>query len=444
VQVHPVDTSSQPSEVRDSAELLDRAARVIPGGVDTCRRKIKPPLCFRRGDGALIEDLAGNQFIDYHAAYGAILLGHSYAPVVEAVTEAIAEAQLFGVGVTPAEVALAEKVVQHVPSAEQIVICNSGSEATYHAIRLARGVTGRQKILKFQGNYNGFHDYVLRNVMSPPELVGARDPGSTGMLEAAIDATIVCRYNDLDDVSAAFDRHGEEIAAVILEPAAHNMPGVLPKPGFLEGLREVCDRAGSLLIYDEVITGFRHALGGYQSIAGVLPDLTTLGKGLGNGFPVAVVAGRAEHLENFNTTAEGRVHFGGTYNGNIVAATAGAATIEVLESEPVHEHIFELGEMMRSGLEEAAKRAEVPAVALGYGSLYVLCFMEGPVESYDDVLRNDVDMFLRYRHELIKRGVFEMPENLGRNHISYSHTREDIARTLEIAEQALLAAREPA
>jgi glutamate-1-semialdehyde 2,1-aminomutase len=264
------------------------------------------------------------------------------------------------------------------------------------------------------------------------------------MLDAAVDNTMVCRFNDLGDVADALEREAGEVAAIILEPVAHNMPGILPEAGFLEGLRELCDQSGALLIFDEVITGFRHALGGYQSIAGVTPDLTTLGKGLGNGFPVAVIAGRADHLEQFNTTAHGRVHFGGTYNGNATAAVAALATVEVLESEPVHEHIFELGQMMRDGLGEIAKRAEVPAEALGYGSLFVLCFLEGPVRNYEDVLRNDTDLFLRYRHELIERGVFEMPESLGRNHISYSHTKDDIARTLEIAEEALLAAREPA
>jgi glutamate-1-semialdehyde 2,1-aminomutase len=432
------------STLEDSEELLRRAFDVMPGGVNTCRRKINPPLCFKSGHGSKIVSVEGREFIDYHAAYGAILLGHSYPAVVEAVRAAIGDAQLFGVGVTPAEVALAEKVVEHVPSAERVVMCNSGSEATYHAIRLARGVTGRQKIIKFQGNYNGFHDYVLRNVMSPADLVGKRDPGSAGMLDGAVDSTLVCRYNDLDDVTATLEREQDDVAAIIVEPVAHNMPGILPEPGFLEGLRELCDQSGALLIFDEVITGFRHALGGYQSIAGVLPDLTTLGKGLGNGFGVAVIAGKASHLEQFNTTAAGRVHFGGTYNGNMVAATAALATIKVLESESVHEHLFDLGATMRTGLEEIASRAGVPAVALGYGSLFVLCFLEGPVHNYEDVLRNDVGLFLRYRRELIKRGVFEMPENLGRNHISYSHSADDVARTLEIAEESLMAAREPA
>src|SRR3954454_2457994 len=187
--------------------LLDEAAAVIPGGVNTCRRRSTPRLCFKRGAGAYLEELDGRRYIDYHAAYGAILLGHSHPAVTRRVASAIEETVLFGVGVTEAEVALASKIVEHVPSAEQVVVCNSGSEATYHAIRLARGITGRAPIIKFQGCYDGFHDYVLRNVLSSPDLVGRRDPGSAGMLEAAIDATEVCRFNDLDDVERTVAAH---------------------------------------------------------------------------------------------------------------------------------------------------------------------------------------------------------------------------------------------
>jgi glutamate-1-semialdehyde 2,1-aminomutase len=423
-----------------SAKLLRRASEVIPGGVNTCRRHSDPEMCFARGSGAYLWDLDGRRYVDYHAAYGAILLGHSHPAVTDRVSRVIAERVLFGVGVTEGEVALAEKIAEHVPSADQAVVCNSGSEATYHAIRLARGVTGREKVVKFQGCYDGFHDYVLRNVMSAPEMVGARDPHSKGMLEAAIDATLVCRFNDLEDVERTVAANPDHVAAIIVEPIAHNSPGLLPRPGFLEGLRELCDREGVVLIFDEVITGFRHHLGGYQAIAGVTPDLTALGKAIANGFPLAAVAGRRELMERFNTTPGGDVHFGGTYNGNAVAVEAGLATIEQLETHPVHEHVFGLGERMRTGLRRIADDASIPAVVGGFGSLFVLCFMEGPLETYDDVLRNDARLFGRYRRELIARGVFEMPESLGRSHISWSHTTDDIDRSLEAAEDALRAA----
>jgi glutamate-1-semialdehyde 2,1-aminomutase len=423
-----------------SEQLLADAAEVIPGGVNTCRRRSDPQLCFRRGAGAYLWDLEGRRYTDYHAAYGAIFLGHSHPAVTERVAGAIQETVLFGVGVTAAEVALARKIVEHVPSAERVVVCNSGSEATYHAIRLARGVTGRERIVKFQGCYNGFHDYVLRNVLSPPELVMRRDPQSRGMLEAAVDATLVCRFNDLEDVEETVRANAGSVAAIIVEPIAHNSPGLLPQPEFLEGLRALCDREGIVLIFDEVITGFRHGLGGYQALCGVTPDLTTLGKAIANGFPLAAVAGKAALMERLTTNSAGDVHFGGTYNGNAVAVEAGLATIEQLEDGAVHEHVFALGDRMRRGLEEIAARAGVPAVVGGFGSLFVLCFMEGPLATYEDVLRNDTALFMRYRRELIARGVFEMPESLGRSHISAAHTADDIDRSLEAAEAALAAA----
>ena len=423
-----------------SEQLLDEAARFIPGGVNTCRRRSEPRVCFRRGAGAYLWDLGGRRYVDYHAAYGAIFLGHSHPAVTERVTAATRETVLFGVGVTEAEVALARKLAEHVPSVEHSVVCNSGSEATYHAIRLARGVTGRELIVKFQGCYDGFHDYVLRNVLSEPDRVGRRDPHSAGMLRAAVDATLVCRFNDLEDVERAFATRPEEIAAVIVEPVAHNSPGLLPQPGFLQGLRALCDREGALLIFDEVITGFRHHIGGFQAVCGVMPDLTTLGKAMGNGFPIAAIGGPARYLERYTTTADGDVHYGGTYNGNAVGVEAALATIAELEDGSVHERVFRLGRRMREGLAEIARRAGVPAVVGGYGSLFVLCFMEGPLRSYEDVLRNDTELFLRYRRELVARGVFEMPESLGRSHISAAHTDDDVDRSLQVAEEALRAA----
>ena len=420
-----------------SEVLLETAAAVIPGGVNTCRRRSDPKLCFRRGEGAYLWDLDGRRYTDYHAAYGAVFLGHSHPEVTERVAHAMRERVLFGVGVTESEVALARKIVAHLPGAEQVVLCNSGSEATYHALRLARGVTGREKLVKFQGSYNGFHDYVLRNVLSERAMVGRRDPHSSGMLRAAVDATLVCRYNDLDDVERAFARHDGAIAAIVLEPIGHNAPGIMPEPGFLEGLRAICDRTGALLIFDEVITGFRHGLGGYQGICGVTPDLTTLGKAIANGFPLAAVAGRREHLERFTTNPAGDVHFGGTYNGNSVSVEAALATIEHLEANAVHYHVFALGERMRAGLRELADEAGVPAFAGGFGSIFALCFMDGPLRSYDDALRNDDARFLRYRRGLIARGVFEMPERLGRSHVGASHTAGDVDRSLEAARDAL-------
>ena len=267
------------------ADLLERAGRAIPGGVNTAKRRVEPPIAIRAGRGGRIETVDGRSLIDYHAAYGAVLLGHGHEAVVGAVTSALEDGVLFGVGVTDAEVLLAERICAHVPSAERVLLCGSGSEATMHAIRLARAVTGRPKVVKFQGAYHGFHDYVARNYLSTA-------PFSAGMLAAAVDNTLVCAFNDLDGLETLLAAHPEQIAAVIAEPIVHNAAGILPADGFLEGLRRICDREGVLLIFDEVITGFRHHLGGFQAIAGVTPDLTTLAKALGNGFPIAALAGR--------------------------------------------------------------------------------------------------------------------------------------------------------
>jgi glutamate-1-semialdehyde 2,1-aminomutase len=420
------------------SELLARARRVVPGGIHSCRRETDPVICVRRGDGAYVEDVDGRRLIDYHGAYGCIVLGHCFPAVSERVAAAIHEADVFGVGTTASEVALAEKLVEHVPSIEQVLLCNSGGEATYNAIRLARGVTGREKIIKFQGCYHGSHDYVLPNALTIDGATGFNPDTSAGVLRAATDSVLVCRYNDLDSVHSTFDAHPEQIAGVIVEPILHNAATIEPAQGFLGGLRSLCDEHGTVLIFDEVISGFRHGLGGYQAHAGVTPDLTTLAKAMGNGFPIGAVGGRSDLMEHFNTAERGTVFYGGTYNGCAVAVEAARAVIDVLESEPVHEHTFALGERMRAGLARIVAEAGIGASVVGFGSIYGLIFAAGPLVSYEDVLRNDTELFLRFKRGLIERGVLEMPAiNAMRSHIGYSHSVEDIDRTLEISEESL-------
>jgi glutamate-1-semialdehyde 2,1-aminomutase len=424
-----------------SEELLQEAVEFMPGGVNSGRRRISPPLYIRRTQGAYVEDVDGNRYIDYTGGAGTIILGYCYPEVVDRVYEAVKEVSQIAVGGTEGEVALARKIVEVVPSVEQVLFCNSGSEATLNAIRVARAVTGRDKVIKFQGCYHGFHDYVLMNNQSDPGRANKRDPNSAGMLDAAVDNTLVCRYNDLEDVERVLRENEGQVAAILVEPIAHNAPGILPKPGFHEGLRELCDREGSLFIFDEVITGFRHHLGGYQAIAGIDPDLSVFGKAIANGFTIAVLGGKRRYMERFNTNPEGDVVWAGTYNGNPAGVAAALATIELLEDGEVHEHIFGLGERLRAGLVEIAHGMGTPAVACGYGSLFVLCFMDGPVESYDDILRNDAELFVSFRREMIARGILEIPDpKTTRNHVTYSHTDEDVDRTLEAAEGSLRAA----
>jgi glutamate-1-semialdehyde 2,1-aminomutase len=425
-------------DLRDCAALITRARRVVPGGIHSCRRETDPAVCVKRAWGAYVEDLEGRRLIDYHGAYGCIVLGHCFPAVVDRVAAAIREGDAFGVGTTEGEVALAEKLVEHVPSIEQVLLCNSGGEATYNAIRLARGVTGREKIVKFQGCYHGSHDYVLPNALTIAGEAGFNPDVSAGVLRAASESVLVCRYNDLDSVRAAFGAHPEQVAGIIVEPILHNAATIAPAEGFLEGLRSICDREGTVLIFDEVISGFRHGLGGFQAHARVTPDLTTLAKAMGNGFPIGAVGGRAALMEHFNTSPTGTVFYSGTYNGSVAAVEAARAVIEVLESEPVHEHTFALGERMRAGLRGIVAGVGIEASVVGFGSVYGLIFAPGPLCSYEDVLRNDAGLFLRFKRGLIERGVLEMPAiNAMRSHISYSHTSEDIDRTLEASQAAL-------
>jgi glutamate-1-semialdehyde 2,1-aminomutase len=420
--------------------LMEEARRYVPGGLHTSIRMIEPPLCVRRAKGAYLWDEDGKRYIDYHAAFAPVILGHCYPQVVDRVAETIREADLYGVSTTYLELALAKKIVAHLPSIEKVLLCCTGSEATFHAIRLSRAVTGRRKIVKFQGCYHGWHDYVLRNVISEPQLNNAWDPGSAGVLREAVENTLVCRFNSLEEVEQAFARNRREIAAIILEPIPHNVGCILPKQQFLDGLRRICDREEALLIFDEVITGFRHHIGGYQSIARVTPDLTTLGKAIANGFPIAAVGGKARYMDRFNTRAEGDVFFSGTFNGHASCLAAALATVEVLETDEVHRHIYRLGDKMREGLAEIVRRRGYPCTVAGFGSVYTLYFMAGrAIVNFDDLLANDKALYVRYRQELMRRGVFEIPMNLKRNHLSYSHTDEDVEFSLAAAEESLQA-----
>jgi glutamate-1-semialdehyde 2,1-aminomutase len=422
-----------------SESLHQRALQVIPGGVNSSVRNIVPHLVFKQAQGANLVDADGNTYLDYHAAFGPVVLGHNHPAVNRAVIEALEGCALPGAGVTELEILLAERLCRLIPSAGRVLFCNSGSEATLHALRVARAFTARNKFIKFQGCYHGVHDAVLRNAQSSPGTAGRLDAASAGIPLESLQNTLVVAYNRLDEVEAAFAANRGEVAAVIVEPIAHNMGCVLPKPGFLQGLKSVCEQHGALLIFDEVITGFRHHLGGYQAMCGVTPHLTAFGKALANGFPIAAVCGQAEVMELFNTRPGGTVYYGGTYNGNAVGCAAALATLDILEREPVHGHIFRLGERMRKGLSEIVKRLGLRATVTGYGSIFLTYFLDGTIENYSDLLRNDAAKFVEYRRRLIERGIFKIPVNLKRNHIGYFHTEADIDRTLDICERVLKA-----
>lgn len=422
----------------------DRAMRVIPGGVNSGQRRIEglEDLVIEATNGATFTDVEGRTYTDYHAAFGPPVLGHNDVDVDRAVVETARRVDLMGVGVTPVEIELAERLVELVPSVEKVLLTMTGSEATFHALRLARAATSRRYVIKFQGCYHGWHDAVAMNVISPPEKVGQKDPLSSGILPEVLEATIVLPFNDADAVERELESRPGGIAAIILEPIAHNVGALLPKPGYLERLRELCSKHGTVLIFDEVITGFRHALGGYQSLAGVTPDLTTFGKALANGYPLGGIGGRADLMELFSTTPGRPAFFAGTYNGHPAMAAAALATLDKMQREPVHEHIFRLGERARSGLRELYSRLGLPVVVTGFGSVFVTYFMEGPAERYEDLLRNDKELFVGYRRRLLEHGVFELPLNLKRSHCSYAHKEADIDALLEATESAVLGARQ--
>lgn len=421
-------------------ELAERARRVIPGGVNSGQRSIPglADLVITAASGARFTDATGREYVDYHAAFGPPLLGHNDPDVSAAVAEAGRTADLCGVGVTPGEVELAEQLCELVPSLEQVLLTSTGSEATFHALRVARAATGRRLVMKFQGCYHGWHDSVSLNVISAPDRVGAHDPISTGILPEVLDATLVLPFNDVAAVRAAFAEHGADIAAVIVEPVPHNVGCLLPDQQFLQALRDETTRHGSVLVFDEVITGFRHALGGWQQLSGITPDLTTLGKAIANGYPVGALGGRADLMRLFSTTPGAPAFFAGTYNGHPAVVAAALATLRKLRTEPVHEHVFALGEKIRAGLAEVFAELDVPAVVTGYGSVFVSYLMSGPVpRTYTDLLRNDVGMFIGYRRRLAEHGVFELPLNLKRSHVSYAHTAADADRLVEATRAAV-------
>jgi len=421
-----------------SVELMQKARRYSPGGVHShIRSYLTADIVLERAEGAYLWDVDGNRYIDYNAAFAATILGHCHAAVDEAVIKGIRRLDLTGLGSNESEIALAEKVVEHVPSADLAAICNTGSEATYHAIRLSRAVTNRTKIIKFEGHYHGWHDYLLMNVATTKEMLGQKTLLSAGMLPRTVDETTVLPFNDVAAVEKSL--RTKDYAAVIVEPIAHNMGCVMPTEAFIDTLRTTCDETGTILIFDEIITGFRHSLGGYQEILGVLPDLTTLGKAVSNGYPCAVVCGKRELMMEL-TTGGGSVYFSGTHNAHPAGTVAATATISELEDGRVYDHLFELGDYIQRGLEDISSRLGIPMYVAGYGSIFVPYFMDpelGPPQRYSDLLETDLETDQAFRTAMVERGIVFYPRPTRRICLTAAHTREDVDETLQIAEDVL-------
>jgi len=432
------DNSKETHVKQSSADLVAKARTFIPGGVNSATRNIGAPFSFSAAKGSHVTDWEGRNYIDYHAAFGAILLGHSDDRVNDAVVNSLSGADLMGLGVSELEVECARLVAKLIPSVDMSIITMSGTEATMQAVRLARAVTGRKYVIKFQGCFHGWHDAVARNVITPADRIYKLDPLSAGILDDALNSTLVAEFNDLGSVEELFSSYPEQIACIILEPVPHNVGTLLPDQSFLEGLRNLTAREGSLLIFDEVITGFRHAPGGYQELCGVTPDLTTFGKGMANGFAVAGLGGRRDLMMRFSS-AGGDVNLAGTFNGNPTSMAAAITTMEIVSNPKIghHVHTSALGERMRAGLTEITRRHSIPTIVAGVGSVFVCYFMEGEAKGYRDLLRNNSTAYALFHRRMTDSGFLMYPMALKRNHISGAHTEEDIDRTLEAADNVL-------
>jgi len=421
---------------RNSQAAFLRACRLIPGGVNSPARAFGAvggnPVFIQRGRGAYLYDLDGNRYIDYVGSWGPLILGHCHPAVVEAVRAALDRGTSFGAP-TEAESELAELIIAAVPSVEKVRLVNSGTEATASAIRLARGYTGRTKIIKFAGNYHGHVDSLLVAAGSSAATLGV--PDSPGVTPGTSQDTLVLRYNDTQQVADAFAAHGDTIAAVICEPVVGNMGCVPGTVEFLTALRQLTARHAAILIFDEVMTGFRVAYGGVQSSLGIVPDLTTLGKIIGGGLPVGAYGGRAEIMDH--VLPAGRVFQAGTLSGNPLATAAGIATLRVLRDTNAYEQLETLSSQLANGLSQAAADAGIPHTISRCGSMMTLFFSIEPVVDWDSAKRSDTSRFASYFRGLLDHGVYMPCSQFEALFVSTAHTPADIDATITAARDAL-------
>ncbi|MGY0560044.1 glutamate-1-semialdehyde 2,1-aminomutase [Luteimonas sp. A277] len=418
-----------------SQALFSRAKRLLPGGVNSPVRAFNSvggePFFVERADGAYLYDVDGNRYIDYVGSWGPMIVGHNHPKVREAVAEAIGNGLSFGTP-CPAEVTMAETITRLVPSCEMVRMVNSGTEATLSAIRLARGATGRQRIVKFEGCYHGHGDSFLVKAGSGMLTLGV--PTSPGVPAGLSELTSTISYNDFEGATKLFDEIGSEVAAVIIEPVVGNANCLPPREGYLQHLRELCTKHGALLIFDEVMTGFRVALGGAQARYGVTPDLSTFGKIIGGGMPVGAYGGRRDLMEQISPA--GPIYQAGTLSGNPVAMAAGLAMLELVQEPGFHDRLEATANALCDGFEAAARDAGVPLTTTRVGAMYGLFFSSEKVDTYAGATACDIDAFKRFFHAMLERGVFVAPSAYEAGFISSAHDEAVVEATLEAAREA--------
>jgi len=421
--------------VTRSEELFERARAVIPGGVSSPVRAFRAvggsPLFVARAEGSRLWDADGRAYVDYVGSWGPMILGHAHPAVLDAVREAALRGTSYGAPCA-LEVELAERVVRHVPSVETVRFVSSGTEAAMSALRVARGFTGRRKILKFDGCYHGHADSLLVAAGSGVATLGI--PGSPGVPEGTVADTLVAPFNDVAAVEAVVAAHGRDLAAVIVEPVCGNMGTVAPKPGYLEALREITRRNGTLLVFDEVMTGFRLALGGAQQVYGIAPDLTCLGKILGGGLPAAAYGGRRGIMAT--VAPEGPVYQAGTLSGNPLAMAAGAALLDLLAKPGTYEALDASSARLEEGLRRAARDAGASVTVNRVGSMITVFFCPGPVTDYASAKASDTRRFGRFFHAMLERGVYLPPAQFEAAFVSRAHGEAEIEATVAAAAEA--------
>jgi len=417
-----------------SEQLFIEAQRYIPGGVNSPVRAFRgvggSPIFFKRGEGAYLYDEDDRRYIDYVGSWGPMIAGHAHPAVVRAVQAAAANGLSFGAP-TAAETHMARKIQEWMPSMELTRMCNSGTEATMSAIRLARGFTARNTIIKFEGCYHGHSDSLLIKAGSGALTLGV--PTSPGVPAALAAYTVTLNYNDLAQIREAFMQLGEEIAGVIVEPIAGNMNCIPPVSGFLEGLRELCDRYGSVLIFDEVMTGFRVAPGGAQQLYGITPDLTTLGKVIGGGMPVGAFGGQRAIMEKLAPL--GPIYQAGTLSGNPVAMAAGLTTLDLIAAPGFHANLSAKTQQLCQGLLAAAHKASIPLTTNHVGGMFGLFFTDQPVNTYAQAVACDIERFKRFFHGMLTEGIYLAPSAFEAGFMSSAHSDADIDATLSAAQR---------